>query len=49
MLLLAMLKKHLNLSDWNLIWDIQENLINSPYSIHKIIKIGKNYNKKPGD
>jgi cysteine protease ATG4 len=49
MLLLATIKAHTDLSDWELIWKIQENLLNSPYSLHKIITLSKSYNKKPGD
>lgn len=49
MLLLSVLKRHLGVPDWNLIWKIQENLESAPYSLHKIVKIGSFFGKKPGD
>ena len=49
MMLLSVLKRHLGMNNLELIPKIQENCLSAPYSLHKVIDIGKTIGKKPGD
>lgn len=50
MLLLNTLKFHFRLSSSSQLLElIQENLTAAPFSLHKIVECGKNFNKNPGD
>lgn len=50
MLLLNTLKLHFHLSSSSQLLElIQENLTAAPFSLHKIVECGKNFNKNPGD
>lgn len=49
MMLLECLKRCIQVPEWQLLWQIQENLEKAPYSLHKIVKLGENFNKFAGD